>query len=125
MPSYLASDLSAVERALRLQRSALAAALHARTHQADAPNELAMANYFNSTDDRAEAASMSDDDIAQLQHAALSLRQVDAALGRLADGNYGLCAACSEPIAAARLLAALSTTLCLACQSRAEKAMQR
>ncbi len=125
MPSYLASDLTAVERALRLQRGALAAALHERTHQADAPDELAMANYVDSTDDRAEAASMNDNDIAQLQHAAQSLRQVDAALLRLADGNYGLCAACGEPIAAARLLAALSSTLCLACQSKAEQAQQR
>jgi DnaK suppressor protein len=125
MSPQLANDLPLLEARLRQQRSALAAALHVRTHQAEAPDELALANFFDSTDDRAEAASMNNTDIAQLNHDMQTLRQVDAALGRIADGSYGLCAGCGEAIAPARLLAEPSAALCLACQAQAEQAAQR
>lgn len=125
MSPELANDLPLLEARLRQQRAALAAVLHVRTHQAEAPDELALANFFNSTEDRAEAASMNDTDIAQLNHEAQTLRQVDAALGRIADASYGRCAGCGEAIAPARLLAEPSAALCLACQALAEKAAQR
>lgn len=122
MPSYPANDLTALESALRQHRSALAAALHDRTHQADAPDEMALANYFQGDEDRAEAASMNDTNIAQLTHDAHTLAQVDAALERIADGSYGLCAACGLAIAPARLRAEPAAALCLVCQTQAEQA---
>lgn len=43
----------------------------------------------------------------------LRLREVDDALGRMADGTYGFCAACGEPIAPARLDARPATDRCI------------
>jgi len=125
MSPELATDLPLLEARLRQQRAALAAALHARTHQGEAPDELALANFSDSTEDRAEAASMNDTDIAQLNHDAQALRQVDGALRRMADGSYGLCAGCGAPIALARLQAEPTAAQCLACQAQAEQAAQR
>jgi DnaK suppressor protein len=49
-----------------------------------------------------------------------TLRRIDEALQRLADGAYGICADCEEPIAEARLQALPFATLCRDCQERAE-----
>jgi DnaK suppressor protein len=45
------------------------------------------------------------------------LTQIDAALGRLADGSYGRCAACGQPVGTARLAARPMTTTCIRCAS--------
>jgi DnaK suppressor protein len=59
------------------------------------------------------------------QHAAALLSQarqhladIDAAMLRLAEGEYGSCVACGEPIGAARLAARPATTMCIRCASR-------
>ena len=41
--------------------------------------------------------------------------RIEAALGRLAAGTYGLCVRCEEPVAAGRLKADPAAALCLAC----------
>jgi RNA polymerase-binding transcription factor len=46
------------------------------------------------------------------------LADIDAALARLAQGSYGTCASCSEPISAARLAARPVTTTCIRCAAR-------
>lgn len=43
------------------------------------------------------------------------LEAIVAALARLADGTYGSCSSCREPIAYGRLLVMPETTLCVAC----------
>lgn len=56
------------------------------------------------------------------QHAAALISQtreriaeIDAALARLADGRYGRCELCGEPIGAERLAARPATRLCVIC----------
>jgi DnaK suppressor protein len=51
-----------------------------------------------------------------VQGARSSLADIDVALSRMEDGTYGLCAACGEPIALARLEILPHCRLCLACQ---------
>jgi DnaK suppressor protein len=46
------------------------------------------------------------------------LRDVDAALSRLAAGQYGRCQDCGRPIPADRLTARPTATTCVACASR-------
>jgi DnaK suppressor protein len=46
------------------------------------------------------------------------LAQIDAALGRLADGSYGTCVNCGRPIGTARLSARPVATTCIECASR-------
>ena len=49
------------------------------------------------------------------------LREVRAALKRIADGTYGDCLDCDEPIGPKRLTAVPWATLCIRCQERAER----
>ena len=46
------------------------------------------------------------------------LAQIDAAMLRLADGSYGICEGCGQPISEARLAARPVTTLCITCASQ-------
>lgn len=45
------------------------------------------------------------------------LAEVDAALERVVDGTYGICAFCGRPIGAGRLEARPTASLCVQCQS--------
>ena len=50
-----------------------------------------------------------------------TLREVRAALDRIADGSYGACRHCEEEISLKRLKAVPWATLCIACQEQADR----
>ncbi len=51
----------------------------------------------------------------------LRLKQVEAALLRYAQGDYGFCLACGESVGLARLKVKPEAHLCIACQNQLEK----
>ena len=53
------------------------------------------------------------------------LTRIDAAMTRLADGTYGICERCGQPIAAARLAARPVATTCMDCASRRGRRLRR
>jgi DnaK suppressor protein len=55
---------------------------------------------------------------ALLERARQHLDEIDAALRRLDEGGYGICAACGRPIAADRLAARPTATTCISCAAR-------
>ena len=70
--------------------------------------------------DMSSGRQQADVDEAQEQRDIDELRQVDAALARLAAGDYGICADCGEAIAVRRLLVQPSAPRCVGCQQKAE-----
>lgn len=56
------------------------------------------------------------------EHNAAQLRIVKHALAKFADGSYGICENCGEQIGLSRLNARPEARLCIACQTRMEKA---
>jgi DnaK suppressor protein len=62
-----------------------------------------------------------DIDWALTQMKAESLAQIDQAILRLREGNYGTCEECEEEISAARLKALPFATLCIRCAENAEE----
>lgn len=74
--------------------------------------------------DSSERAVELEDDTSLEGQAALVSREiasVDRALERIAEGTYGLCVACGETIAAARLEARPEAALCISCASARER----
>jgi DnaK suppressor protein len=55
---------------------------------------------------------------ALLSRARQHLADIEAAMLRLADGGYGTCTACGEPIGGARLAARPAATTCIRCALR-------
>ena len=58
---------------------------------------------------------------ANRQAAQLRLQQVEAALHRLSQGDYGMCLGCEESVGFGRLKARPEALLCITCQSEREK----
>ena len=59
-------------------------------------------------------------DVALLESLDQTVRQIDAAIGRLHAGTYGRCDVCGGPIPVARLRAVPFATRCVPCQSAKE-----
>jgi DnaK suppressor protein len=55
---------------------------------------------------------------ALLGQARQQLAEIDAALRRVAEGSYGRCDTCGQPIGTDRLAARPATTTCIGCASR-------
>ncbi len=75
-------------------------------------------------DDQADAGSKTFEREHEMSLAASQremLAQVDRAVARMADGSYGICENCGNPIGKARLQAFPRATLCMACKQRMER----
>ena len=60
-------------------------------------------------------------DLALRDRATQHLALVNAALGRLADGTFGACLRCGQPIAPERLEALPWAAYCISCQAEVDK----
>ena len=104
-------DTNAVrERLLRRREE-----LRQRAHEASA--EARHESDPLSADFAEQVTQRENDDVlgAISDSARAELAQVDAALQRLANGRYGICAGCGEPIEAERLAAVPYADRCRAC----------
>jgi RNA polymerase-binding protein DksA len=86
----------------------------------DDPKVMALRNRLEDTDDWAVADEWAALDIAQVSRDVRELAAVESALTRIADGSYGTCIDCGEPIPAARLAVNPSAARCIASQERFE-----
>ena len=60
-------------------------------------------------------------DFARTDRDAVALAEIDQALKRLAEGQYGLCVDCGGPIASARLALAPQASRCVDCETLQER----
>ena len=70
--------------------------------------------------DESLASVVTDINNAEVVRDAVELQDIHAAQARLADGTYGVCIDCGEPVPFARLLAYPTAKRCLACQQTHE-----
>ena len=107
---------------LRKSREDMLAAVRART---DAPEDerpaISPGAHFAQNDDWPVAEMISHDEEHLAEHESNLLQEIDAALGRLEAGGYGLCASCGRDIPEARLRATPTVQTCIECQERIEK----
>lgn len=96
-------------------RTVLQDAAGAAVHAVDQPTELS--DFKEVADDDAQD-TLSD---VATRRALRELADVEAALRRIREGSYGVCAECGDAIAAARLLAVPAAALCAACQEQQER----
>lgn len=71
--------------------------------------------------DEALAITLGDLSAARLDHEVRQMRELDVALRRLDDKDFGLCIDCGAAIPAARLVANPAAVRCIACQELHEK----
>lgn len=82
---------------------------------------LGFTNQSKITDDDALADAAAGMDVAMVIRESQELKYIEAALARIDEGTYGICADCDEEIAHARLKAYPMAARCLACQEKYER----
>lgn len=72
-------------------------------------------------DDAPTAEMIAHDEEHFAEHEANLLHEIDAAIGRLESGGYGVCVSCGCDIPEERLLATPTVQTCIPCQERIEQ----
>lgn len=109
-----------LEAELATRKRELRAELAAKLRNQDDPRLVGLRNRMEDTDDWAVADAMAAQDITLVSRDLAELAKVDGALARVADGSYGECSDCGEPIPFARLAAYPAARRCVACQDEEE-----
>jgi DnaK suppressor protein len=119
-----APELQEFHGRLRALRAAVGHAVSKQLHQhgLDSHDDAALPNRREDTDYDAAAETATSMDIAHVARDAEELALLDAALARVASGDYGACIDCGEDIARARLSANPAAARCTECQERCERA---
>ena len=120
MSEFSPRAIDSFRRSLAEQRAQLV--IESRTKLAEAKDERIGIDETSSVDvgDRAFLEQASELDLAMAERDIQELREVDAAMERLANGTYGACGDCVAPIVQARLQAFPSAYRCNACQTAHE-----
>jgi RNA polymerase-binding transcription factor DksA len=118
-------DESAVRVRLEIERNRLAGLVVGleregldRECEADSIGEIARSSQHEA--DVGSETFERERDLSLLEEFRNELSEIEPALARLAQGSYGICAACHEPIEPDRLEAVPATRYCKACQDRFE-----
>ena len=109
-------DLAVVERELRARHDELAERLAGLARPPERGSQVGFGKRIG--DGTTEAVSRLTD-VGVGGSLEVSEARVTRALAKLAEGTYGVCDACGEPIAPARLQAAPESVLCIECARRA------
>ena len=83
--------------------------------------DMAAAHDVRASDARAQATTEINEEFAMNEHETAELAAIDAALARLAAGQYGECQDCGATIPEDRLAAYPMALRCVGCQTRAEQ----
>ncbi len=89
--------------------------------RSDDESYIELAGQVHDEEDEALADLLVDLNLAQIDRQLRELREVDAALMRLARSGYGECEDCGEAVPFQRLLAYPTARRCIRCQSRHEQ----
>jgi len=122
MPPISAQLHEEIGKRLRKSREDMLATVRARTdgNTDDRPAISPMA-HMGSNDDAPAGEMLSHNEEHLAEHETNLLHDIDAALGRLDSGGYGICVSCGRDIPEARLLATPTVQTCVQCQERIEQ----
>lgn len=121
-------DLSTIQgfrRLLRMQLDALHAEVRQELEKEDPDHVGDVLDLIRDSGAREAGAVESADRLHELNLAAIArhvveIREVEAAMGRIDSGHYGVCTRCGEEIPSARLEVQPAAARCVDCQSELE-----
>ncbi len=114
--------LQGLAGALRQRRAELLAQVRAELAASDDRHLSDLAGNVHDAGDESVADLLADLDAARVDWQVQELRQIEQALGRVAEGQYGVCGDCGEDISLPRLQAQPAASRCIGCQDRHEHA---
>lgn len=119
-----AETIAALRDALETEQARLRAEIeeYEREGQETLSDVSGENNYRDHMADQGSATFARELDMTLEGNARESLVRIERALERVANGTYGICVRCGQPIAQARLEAVPAADLCIACKEREESA---
>lgn len=115
-------DLTNIRAALEQQRETLRKQVTASLEESGQTQFAeVLGRASGDSSDEALAVSLGDLSAARLDHEIRQLKELEAALQRMAKADFGLCQDCGAPIPVARLIANPAALRCIACQALHEK----
>lgn len=87
----------------------------------DEPPSISPIAHTGQNDDAPAAEMIAHNEEHFADHETALLHEIDAAIGRLESGGYGICESCGCEIPEQRLLATPTVRTCVPCQERIEK----
>jgi RNA polymerase-binding protein DksA len=121
MKPLTTEELEALRERLTARRQVLRAEVAEQLANSDDPRVAGLMNALAATEDWVLADILGDLDIAMVTRDTAELQEVDAALSSIAEGSYGTCRDCGEPVGWPRLNANPTALRCIACQEAYEK----
>jgi len=122
MPEALTPQMQqTLEQRLRTRYAELTDEVRRELLQQDEQRYLDIAGKVHDPGDESVADLISDMELAVIDRNVSEIRAIEGALGRFAEGTYGICSDCGEPIAPARLEAYPTAVRCFICQQRFEQ----
>ena len=118
-------QLIQLAQAMAERRSALLEEIRGDVARARDEQYATLAGSTPDLGDQASADLMADVGEAEVTRDLGELRALEAALGRVAEGTYGVCGDCGADIPPARLQAEPAAARCVPCQQRHEKTYSR
>jgi len=113
-----------IAKRLQQSREAALATVRARTDadpEGNEPPVISPRAHLVQNDDAPSAEMIAHDEEHFAEHEANLLHEIDAAIGRLEAGGYGVCVSCGCDIPEERLLATPTVQTCVPCQERIEQ----
>ena len=101
--------------------------IHVRLYQLHPRTSAEIADDMRRDDlcDSAQAIGALEAETMSVERLTLAAQRITATLESIAAGTYGRCLECDEPIPSTRLKAIPTATLCVSCQSAAERRIHR
>ena len=115
------AERSELETAINRRREELSREISRGVARARNDSFNAVAGEVPDAGDEATASLVVDTDNAETRRDVRELRELDAALTRMSEGNYGVCTDCGDDIPFERLRAYPGAMRCVRCQSVYEK----
>ena len=120
MTNLTDSQRDELESRLTSRRQTLRAEVQRELANSEDPRVIGFMNQLAATEDWVLADILADLDIATVTRDVAELSEVEAALAWIADGSYGTCSDCGQPIGWPRLNAQPTAERCIACQEKRE-----
>jgi RNA polymerase-binding protein DksA len=114
-------QLAALNSALRQRLQQLREEIRDELLRADDQSYVELAGQVHDRHEESFADLLVDIQLADIDRHIQEVHEVEAALKRLQEGNYGNCEDCAEPIALERLQVQPAARRCLRCQSAYER----
>lgn len=124
-PALSSTQRTDLEHRLTARRAELRAEVKSQFANADDPQAVGLKNWIENNEDWGAGDVLAQFDIAMVSRDLTELNEVEAALARVRDGNYGTCDDCGLDIPYARLLANPAAVRCIGCQELLERRLAR